>query len=197
MKVLRTPEARFDALPDYPFAPNYHPVTPELRLHYVDEGPRDAPPVLMLHGEPTWSYLYRHMIPPVAAAGLRVLAPDLIGFGRSDKPKREAAHQWPWHRDLLLAWLERVQPGPLALVYSAGASELAALLTSAAPERFMLAIAAPDGGTGADAAWRAPFPDRGHEAALRAFGPVPQGVSGPSEEQAALIAREAMGYFGP
>ena len=86
LKVLRTPEARFDGLPDYPFAPHYHQVTPELRLHYVDEGPRDAPPILMLHGEPTWSYLYRHMIPPVAAAGLRVLAPDLIGFGKSDKP---------------------------------------------------------------------------------------------------------------
>ena len=69
MKVLRTPETRFANLVDYPFAPHYHQITPDLRLHYVDEGPRDAPPVLMLHGEPTWSYLYRHMIPPVAAAG--------------------------------------------------------------------------------------------------------------------------------
>ena len=70
-------------MPDYPFSPHYHQVTPDLRLHYVDEGPRDATPVLMLHGEPAWSYLYRHMIPPVAQAGLRVLAPDLIGFGKS------------------------------------------------------------------------------------------------------------------
>jgi haloalkane dehalogenase len=83
MKILRTPESRFTSLPDYPFVPHYHQITPDLRMHYVDEGPRDAPPVLMLHGEPTWSYLYRHMIPPVAASGLRVLAPDLIGFGKS------------------------------------------------------------------------------------------------------------------
>jgi len=86
MTILRTPEERFADLPDYPFAPHYHQITPELRLHYVDEGPRQAPPVLLLHGEPTWSYLYRHMIPAVAAAGRRALAPDLIGFGKSDKP---------------------------------------------------------------------------------------------------------------
>jgi methionyl-tRNA formyltransferase len=73
-----TPEARFANLPDYPFAPNFLQITPELRLHYADEGPRDAVPVLMLHGEPTWSYLYRHMIPGIARAGLRALAPDLI-----------------------------------------------------------------------------------------------------------------------
>ena len=79
MNVLRTSESRFSDLPDWSFAPRYHLIGPELRLHYVDEGPRDAAPVLMMHGEPTWSYLYRHMIPPVVAAGLRVLAPDLIG----------------------------------------------------------------------------------------------------------------------
>ena len=89
MHVLRTPEERFRDLPDFPFAPHYLQLSPELRMHYVDEGPRDAPPVLMLHGEPSWSYLYRHMIPPVAAAGLRVLAPDLIGFGKSDKPSKK------------------------------------------------------------------------------------------------------------
>src|SRR5262249_22554211 len=85
MKILRTPESRFADLPGYPFAPHYHELQSGLRLHYVDEGPRDGKPVLMLHGEPSWSYLYRHMIPPVAKAGLRVLAPDLIGFGKSDK----------------------------------------------------------------------------------------------------------------
>ena len=94
MNVLRTPESRFADLPDYPFAPHYHQVTPELRLHYVDEGPRDAAPVLMLHGEPTWSYLYRHMIPPVVAAGLRVVAPDLIGFGKSDKPDARSDYSY-------------------------------------------------------------------------------------------------------
>ena len=94
MKVLCTPDARFVDLPDYPFAPHYHLVTPQLRLHNVDEGSRDAPPVLMLHGEPTWSYLYRHMIGPVAKTGLRALAPDLIGFGKSDKPAAKSDYSY-------------------------------------------------------------------------------------------------------
>jgi haloalkane dehalogenase len=90
MQILRTPDDRFVGLDGYPFAPHYVEVGDgddgTLRVHYVDEGPRDAPPVLLLHGEPSWSYLYRHMIPPLAAAGHRVIAPDLVGFGRSDKP---------------------------------------------------------------------------------------------------------------
>ena len=83
-EVLRTPDERFRDLPGYPFEPRYVAVD-GLRMHYVDEGPRDAPPVLMLHGEPSWSYLYRKMIPIIAEAGLRAVAPDLVGFGRSDK----------------------------------------------------------------------------------------------------------------
>ena len=76
MRALRTPESRFANLPGYPFAPHYHQVTPELRLHYVDEGPRDAAvTALCLHGEPSWAYLYRKMIPPFVSAGLRVVAP--------------------------------------------------------------------------------------------------------------------------
>ena len=90
MQALRTPDERFTNLPDYPFQPHYIDVDDTegglLRLHYVDEGLRNAPVVLMLHGEPTWSYLYRKMIPIVVNAGYRVIAPDLIGFGRSDKP---------------------------------------------------------------------------------------------------------------
>ena len=85
MDYLRTPDSRFERLLDYPFEPNYVDVG-GLRMHYVDEGPADGKPVLMLHGEPSWSYLYRHMIPICAAAGHRVIAPDLIGFGKSDKP---------------------------------------------------------------------------------------------------------------
>lgn len=92
MDVLRTPDSRFEHLVGYPFAPHYVDVTAgdtqPLRMHYVDEGPGDGPPIVLLHGEPTWSYLYRTMIPPLSAAGHRVLAPDLIGFGRSDKPTR-------------------------------------------------------------------------------------------------------------
>ncbi len=88
--VMRTPDERFAALPDYGFAPHYVEISDidlgPLRMHYLDEGPKDGPLVLMLHGNPTWSFLYRHVIGPVAAAGYRVIAPDMIGFGRSDKP---------------------------------------------------------------------------------------------------------------
>jgi len=86
MDVLRTPDERFANLPGYSFAPHYAVLAGGLRVHFVDEGPRHAAPVLMLHGEPSWSYLYRKMIPPLVAAGHRAVAPDLIGFGRSDKP---------------------------------------------------------------------------------------------------------------
>ena len=90
MQTLRTPDERFANLPDYPFEPHYMQIPDgeggTLRVHYVDEGPSDAEPVLLLHGEPSWSFLYRKMIPIIARAGFRVIAPDLVGFGRSDKP---------------------------------------------------------------------------------------------------------------
>src|SRR5690242_15659864 len=85
MEILRTPDERFINMPGYPFAPHYVEVD-GLRIHYIDEGPEEAEPILMLHGEPSWSYLYRKMIPIIVAAGYRAIAPDLVGFGRSDKP---------------------------------------------------------------------------------------------------------------
>ena len=85
MQSIRTPEQHFENLPDFPFEENYLDID-GMRQHYVDEGPRDGDPVLLLHGEPSWSYLYRFMIPPIVEAGHRAIAPDLIGFGRSDKP---------------------------------------------------------------------------------------------------------------
>ena len=89
--TLRTPDANFTGLPGWPYAPRYFERPDGLRLHYVDEGPRDAARTwLCLHGQPTWSYLYRRMIPVFAAAGDRVVAPDFLGFGRSDKPADEA-----------------------------------------------------------------------------------------------------------
>ena len=88
MTAIRTPDDRFSNLPGYDFEPHYVDIG-GLRMHYVDEGPADAAPVLLLHGEPSWSYLYRKMIPPLAAAGHRVIAPDLIGFGKSDKPTEQ------------------------------------------------------------------------------------------------------------
>ncbi|MEO0528350.1 MAG: alpha/beta fold hydrolase, partial [Bacteroidota bacterium] len=84
MKIVTTPENRFEGLPDYPFKPNYCEVEDGLKMHYVDEG--SGPLVLLLHGEPSWSYLYRKMIPVLVDAGFRTIAPDLIGFGKSDKP---------------------------------------------------------------------------------------------------------------
>ena len=100
MKTVRTPDERFEDLPDYNFEPHYANVD-GLRMHYVDEGREDGDPVLLLHGEPSWSYLYRYMIPPLAKAGLRVIAPDLIGFGRSDKPVEKSDYSYARH----VAWM--------------------------------------------------------------------------------------------
>ena len=97
MDALRTPDDRFTDLPGYPFEPHYVEVTDGLRVHYVDEGPRDGQVVLMLHGEPSWSYLYRKMIPVLTAAGLRAVAPDLVGFGRSDKPTERSDYTYARH----------------------------------------------------------------------------------------------------
>ncbi|MCC6198575.1 MAG: alpha/beta fold hydrolase, partial [Burkholderiales bacterium] len=136
MSVLRTPEARFAGLHDYPFAPHYHEVAPGLRLHYVDEGPRNASPVLMLHGEPTWSYLYRHMIPPVAAAGLRVLAPDLIGFGKSDKPAARGDYSYAGQVAWIRAWMEALDLANITLVCQDWGSLIGLRLAAESPERF-------------------------------------------------------------
>lgn len=110
MKSLRTPDERFADLDGYPFAPNYvdGPADPDgteggtLRVHYLDEGPADGPVVLAMHGEPSWSYLYRKMIPPMVAAGLRVIAPDLVGFGKSDKPTETSDYTYARH----VAWMQ-------------------------------------------------------------------------------------------
>ena len=104
MRVLRTPDSRFADLPGYPFAPHYVEVD-GLRMHYLDEGPEDAAPVLLLHGEPTWSYLYRKMIPALVDAGHRVVAPDLVGFGRSDKPSDRSDYTYQRHVDWTAAFL--------------------------------------------------------------------------------------------
>ena len=105
MELLRTPDERFASLPGYAFTPHYLEVE-GVRVHYLDEGPADGAPVLLLHGEPSWSYLYRKMIPIIAAAGYRVIAPDLVGFGRSDKPAAREDYTYQrhvdWMRGLLL-----------------------------------------------------------------------------------------------
>jgi len=136
MEVLRTPDARFAGLADYPFAPHYHQVTDDLRLHYVDEGPRDAPPVLMLHGEPTWSYLYRHMIGPVSAAGFRVLAPDCIGFGKSDKPAARGDYSYAGQVAWLRHWIEALDLRDITLVCQDWGSLFGLRLAAEMPDRF-------------------------------------------------------------
>ena len=136
MHVLRTPESRFAILPDYPFAPRYHQLTPQLRLHYIDEGPRTAPPVLMLHGEPTWSYLYRHMIPPVVAAGRRVLAPDLIGFGKSDKPAARSDYTYEGQVAWIRHWIEALDLSEITLVCQDWGSLIGLRLAAESPQRF-------------------------------------------------------------
>jgi haloalkane dehalogenase len=102
---IRTPDSRFEGLPAYDFAPHYVDVD-GMRMHYVDEGPREGEVVLLLHGEPSWSYLYRHMIPPLRDAGLRVIAPDLIGFGKSDKPTRKTDYSYAGHVGWMTAFIE-------------------------------------------------------------------------------------------
>jgi haloalkane dehalogenase len=108
MKALRTPDERFADLPGFPFGPNYVEIDDleggTLRVHYLDEGPSGGPVVLLLHGEPSWSYLYRHMIPELVAAGLRCIVPDLVGFGRSDKPSEQDDYTYERH----VRWMAQV-----------------------------------------------------------------------------------------
>ena len=232
--ALRTPDARFAGLPDYPWTANYVSDLPSLnglRLHYLDLGASDAPTTwLCLHGNPAWSYLYRKMIPVFAASGARVVAPDLIGFGKSDKPKKEGAHSFSWHRQVLLELVERLDLRNVVLVVQDWGGLLGLTLPMAAPERFRgLLVMNTTLATG-DAplspgflAWRemcaknpefdvarlfsrgnphmraeecaaynAPFPDRGHRAALRAF---PAMVPEQPDDDGAEVSRQAREFW--
>jgi haloalkane dehalogenase len=140
MEVLRTPDARFDGLADWPFAPRYLEVrdadgTP-LRIHYVDEGPRDGAPVLLMHGEPSWAYLYRHIIAGLVAKGRRVIAPDLIGFGRSDKPAKRADYTYERHVAWMSQWLTGLDLRDLTLFCQDWGGLIGLRLVAAHPERF-------------------------------------------------------------
>ena len=114
MKALRTPDERFVDLPGYDFAPHYVDID-GLRMHYVDEGPAEANPVLLLHGEPSWSYLYRKMIPVLADVGHRVIAPDLIGFGKSDKPTAVGDYSYASHVDWIRQFVETLDINDITL----------------------------------------------------------------------------------
>lgn len=144
MEILRTPEKHFANLPDYPFAPHYAEVD-GLRIHYVDEGPRDGAVVLMLHGEPSWSYLYRHMIPIFAHAGFRAVAPDLVGFGKSDKPALQADYTYQRHVDWMRGWIETVGLQHINLVCQDWGSLIGLRLAAEHPDWFMRVVLANGG----------------------------------------------------
>lgn len=144
MEILRTPDERFTDLPGYGFEPHYIEVD-GLRMHYVDEGPASAEPVLMLHGEPSWSYLYRKMIPVITAAGYRAVAPDLVGFGRSDKPGRREDYTYQRHVDWMEGWLEAVDLRHITLVCQDWGGLIGLRLAASHEERFDRIVAANTG----------------------------------------------------
>ncbi len=148
METLRTPDDRFANLPDFDFAPHYAEIpsgdgSGTLRVHYLDEGTGDSDEtVLLMHGEPSWCFLYRHMIPTLTAAGHRILAPDLPGFGRSDKPTPRSEYTYQRHVDWMGAWLVGQDLHDLTLVCQDWGGLIGLRLVAAMPERFRRVVAA-------------------------------------------------------
>ena len=134
-EALRTPEDCFAKLPDFPYAPHYTQIG-GLRIAHIDEGPRDAAPVLLMHGEPTWSFLYRKMIPVLLKAGRRVIAPDLVGFGRSDKPVRKADYSYQNHVTWMCAWMQANDLQRITLFCQDWGSLIGLRMAAQYPERF-------------------------------------------------------------
>ena len=233
--ALRTPDAAFDDLPGYPWPPRYVsdlPALDGLRMHYLDEGEGGPGGLtyLCLHGNPAWSYLYRKMIPVFLQAGHRVVAPDLIGFGKSDKPKKDSFHSFGVHRQILLELVDRLDLQNVVLVVQDWGGLLGLTLPMAAPQRYkgllvmntmlatgdvslspgfrawremcvknpdfdvarLLARGNPQMSPDECAAYNAPFPDKGHRAALRAFAPM---VPESEDADGAAISREAREFW--
>ncbi len=240
--ALRTPDAAFEGLPDYPWQPRYIsdlPALAGLRMHYLDEreagneapeGGRQALTYLCLHGNPAWSYLYRKMIPVFLQAGHRVVAPDLIGFGKSDKPKRDSFHTFSVHRQMLLQLVEALDLRNIVLVVQDWGGLLGLTLPMAAPQRYkgllvmntmlatgdvplspgfkawremcaknpefdvarLFARGNPQMSPEECAAYNAPFPGKGHRAALRAF---PLMVPESADADGATISRQAREFW--
>lgn len=136
IEALRTPDDRFDNLPGYPFRTHYLTHDNGLRMHYLDEGRHGGKTFLCLHGQPTWSYLYRRMIPVFTAAGHRVVAPDLFGFGRSDKPREDAVYTFDFHRDSLIAMIRALNLQDVVLVVQDWGGLLGLTIPMKMPERF-------------------------------------------------------------
>jgi haloalkane dehalogenase len=141
MELLRTPDERFADLTGYGFAPHYTEVD-GVRIHYVDEGPADAAPILLLHGEPSWSFLYRKMIPPLVAAGHRCVAPDLVGFGRSDKPAERADYTYQRHIDWIAGVVDGLSLSNITLFCQDWGGLIGLRLVAEAPARFARVVAA-------------------------------------------------------
>ncbi|HEY3046350.1 MAG TPA: tRNA adenosine(34) deaminase TadA [Polaromonas sp.] len=231
--ALRTPDAAFEGLPAYPWQPRYIsdlPALAGLRMHYLDEGSDQGLTYLCLHGNPAWSYLYRKMIPVFLQAGHRVVAPDLIGFGKSDKPKKDSFHSFGVHRQMLLELVERLDLQNIVLVVQDWGGLLGLTLPMDAPERYkgllvmnttlatgdvplstgflawremcaknpefdvarLFARGNPQMSAEECAAYQAPFPDKGHRAALRAF---PQLVPEFEDSEGAAISRRAREFW--
>ena len=154
METIRTPDERFENLPGYSFAPHYSEVPDTeggtLRIHHLDEGPADGEIILCLHGQPSWSYLYRKMIPVFVEAGFRVIAPDFVGFGKSDKPTEIDDYTYARHVQWMSAWLEGLDLRGVNLFCQDWGGLIGLRLVAAYPERFARVVAAntglPDGG---------------------------------------------------
>ena len=235
--ALRTPDSAFKDLPGYPWPPQYLsdlPALDGLRLHYLDEQASEVPSTgmtfLCLHGNPAWSYLYRKMIPVFLQAGHRVVAPDLIGFGKSDKPKKESFHSFNRHRQILLEFARRLDLQNVVLVVQDWGGLLGLTLPMDAPERYtgllvmntmlatgdaplspgflawremcaknpefdiarLFARGNPQMSAAECAAYNAPFPDKGHRAATRAF---PAMVPGSATADGAEVSRQALEFW--
>lgn len=140
MKVLRTPDDRFQNFDSFPYEPHYQEIDDgeggKLRMHYVDEGPRDAPIIVCVHGQPTWSYSFRKMIPPFVAAGFRVIAPDIVGFGRSDKPSERSDYTFARHVQWMHDFFRRLSLTNVTLVCQDWGGPITLRIVAAEPERF-------------------------------------------------------------
>lgn len=149
MDVLRTPDTCFEGLADWPYEPRYLEVSDadgtRLRIHYVDEGPREAAPILLMHGEPSWAYLYRHVIADLVSRGHRVVAPDLIGFGRSDKPAERGDYTYERHVSWMSDWLKALDLKEITLFCQDWGGLIGLRLVAAFPERFRAVVASNTG----------------------------------------------------
>ena len=161
MKLLRTPDLRFENMPDYGFEPIYTAIKDEdgteIRIHSVDYGPREAAPILLLHGEPSWSFLYRHMIRGLAERGHRVLAPDLVGFGKSDKPAEQSDYTFERHVDWMSKWLETNDVREATMFAQDWGGLIGLRLLARFPDRFSRAVMGNTSlpvGTGSNEAFR-------------------------------------------